>query len=81
MSIEKTEKFFSLKIVFVGSPKTGAKTSLVHRYISDDFQETTEPTIVVSYSSKKLVYENVSVRMELWGLLYHHCIFFFCIVS
>ena len=54
------------KILILGDPGTG-KTSLIHRYISNEFLENTESTIVLDYQMKKMhVTPNDKIILKLW---------------
>ena len=59
------------KVVLLGDSGVGAKTSLVQRFVNDEFQEDTIPTIGPILSTKDLVVEDVKVKLELWGLRSH----------
>ena len=48
---ESKPKFISAKVVLVGSSNVG-KTSLIGRYVNDEFNPHSPPTINVGYKSK-----------------------------
>ncbi|UZJ56602.1 hypothetical protein CBS101457_005922 [Exobasidium rhododendri] len=55
-----------LKVVILGAQGVG-KTSLVHRYTSGHFSASSVPsTIGASFLTKKLIVDDVKVRLQLW---------------
>ena len=59
------------KVVLLGDSGVGAKTSLVQRFVNDEFHEDTTPTIGPNFFTKDLVVEDVKVKLQLWGLRSH----------
>ena len=53
------------KCVLVGDSAVG-KSSVAHRYISDDFYEFQEPTIGAAFMAKKLNIDDREIRLEIW---------------
>ena len=53
------------KCVLVGDSAVG-KSSVAHRYISNDFYEFQEPTIGAAFMAKKLNIDDREVRLEIW---------------
>jgi small GTP-binding protein len=53
------------KFVLVGDSAVG-KSSVAHRYISNDFYEFQEPTIGAAFMAKKLNIDDREVRLEIW---------------
>ncbi len=54
----------SHKVVFLGNPNAG-KTSIVQRYISDEF-EAHEPTLGASYNTTTTIKNNCKLTLEIW---------------
>jgi Ras-related protein Rab-5C len=55
----------SVKLVLLGEAAVG-KSSLVLRFVSDDFKENKEPTIGAAFLTQKCVLPNRTVRFEIW---------------
>ena len=53
------------KCVLVGDSAVG-KSSVAHRYISDDFYEFQEPTIGAAFMAKKINIDDREIRLEIW---------------
>jgi len=55
------------KVVLIGDAKVG-KTSIVARWVSDDFSEFYEPTVSPEYTIKDVPLEGGSVRLQVWDM-------------
>lgn len=55
----------SVKLVLLGEAAVG-KSSLVLRFVSDDFQENKEPTIGAAFLTQKCTLANRVVKFEIW---------------
>ncbi|GAA96009.1 uncharacterized protein L969DRAFT_16295 [Mixia osmundae IAM 14324] len=53
------------KVVILGSQGVG-KTSLVHTYIHGEFSNASMSTIGASFATKKIVIDDVRVRLQIW---------------
>ncbi|CAD8092283.1 unnamed protein product [Paramecium primaurelia] len=53
------------KIVFLGEQAVG-KTSIINRFIFDNFTGNEQPTVGIDFISKTLQVDNKSVRLQLW---------------
>ncbi|CAK88754.1 unnamed protein product (macronuclear) [Paramecium tetraurelia] len=53
------------KIVFLGNQSVG-KTSIINRFIFDNFTGNEQPTVGIDFISKTLQVDNKSVRLQLW---------------
>ena len=67
-NIEADSKFKPIKIVLVGPASSGAKTSLIHRFIEGTFTQNTLPTIGAYFGMKKIEVEGKLFKLEIWGL-------------
>ena len=55
-----------LKVVFLGGPNIGAKTSLIERLFYGGFSETFT-TIGSTYVVKHIVIDKIDYRLGMWG--------------
>lgn len=55
----------SLKLVLLGEAAVG-KSSLVLRFVSNDFQENKEPTIGAAFLTQKVTINEQTVKFEIW---------------
>lgn len=55
----------SVKLVLLGEAAVG-KSSLVLRFVSDDFQENKEPTIGAAFLTQKCSLPNRTIKFEIW---------------
>lgn len=55
----------SVKLVLLGEAAVG-KSSLVLRFVSDDFQENKEPTIGAAFLTQKCALPNRTIKFEIW---------------
>ncbi|KAJ3451347.1 rab gtpase [Anaeramoeba flamelloides] len=55
----------NFKICFMGDQSVG-KTSIINRFIYDDFNINSQSTVGVDFLSKTIFVENESVRLHLW---------------
>lgn len=53
------------KLVLLGEAAVG-KTSVVHRFVQDDFQENREPTIGAAFLTQRCRLEDRLVKFEIW---------------
>ena len=53
------------KVVFLGESKVG-KTSIIYRFINDDFDEYRLPTIGAESNQKSFIIDNEEILFELW---------------
>eukprot|EP00825_Cyclidium_porcatum_P010189 TRINITY_DN15222_c0_g1_i1.p2 TRINITY_DN15222_c0_g1~~TRINITY_DN15222_c0_g1_i1.p2 ORF type:complete len:245 (+),score=52.66 TRINITY_DN15222_c0_g1_i1:178-912(+) len=65
MQINITKQVSKFKFVFVGDQSVG-KTSIINRFIYDNFTGTQQPTVGIDFVSKTLHIDNKTVRLQLW---------------
>ena len=58
----------SLKVVLIGESGTGAKTSLVSRFVYNTFDDYSCSTIGAAFVTKRMNVDGVQYKLELWGL-------------
>lgn len=68
MSAKNEDDVPSIKIVVLGEVSTGAKTSLLRRFVADEFTEFQNATIAVSFMTKQFEVDGTTVKLEMWGL-------------
>ena len=56
---------FKYKVVFLGDQSVG-KTSIIHRFIYDSFDENYQATIGIDFMSHKMYIEDKIVILNLW---------------
>jgi len=56
-----------LKIITIGDLSTG-KTSIIHRYLNNAFNETSRPTIAPDFSFKVVKINGANFRIQFWDL-------------
>ena len=56
---------FKYKIVFLGNQSVG-KTSMIHRFIYDSFEESYQATIGIDFMSQKMYVEDKIIILNLW---------------
>ena len=56
---------FKYKIVFLGDQSVG-KTSIIHRFIYDAFDESYQVTIGIDFMSQKMYIEDKIIILNLW---------------
>jgi Ras-related protein Rab-1A len=56
-----------LKILITGDSQVG-KTTLLYRYIEDEFVDTTTMTVGVEFSYKELQFNNTIVQLQIWDI-------------
>jgi len=56
-----------VKVVVLGDMNIGAKTSLIMRFVYDEFK-TYEPTIGAAFIQTKILVQGVEVKLDVWGL-------------
>ncbi len=64
---KKYEEIYSFKVVVLGNPHVG-KTTLVLRYVERAFRELYIPTLGVQVSLKKLEFDNIAIKFNLWDI-------------
>ena len=62
---ESTVGKFKYKIVFLGDQSVG-KTSIVHRFIYDQFEDNYAATIGIDFMSQKMYVEDKIIILNLW---------------
>ena len=62
---EKEEEIISIKITMIGNAGVG-KTSIVARYIENDFNPESKSTIGANYSKSELIFNNHKVILDIW---------------
>lgn len=63
--MEAAKPTTSVKLVLLGEAAVG-KSSLVLRFVSDEFQENKEPTIGAAFLTQKCQLTNRTVKFEIW---------------
>lgn len=63
--MEASKTTTSVKLVLLGEAAVG-KSSLVLRFVSDEFQENKEPTIGAAFLTQKCQLSNRTVKFEIW---------------
>ena len=56
---------YKYKIVFLGNQSVG-KTSIIHRFIYDSFDESYQATIGIDFMSQKMYVEDKIIVLNLW---------------
>ena len=56
---------FKFKIVFLGNQSVG-KTSIIHRFIYDSFDDNYQATIGIDFMSQKMYVEDKTIILNLW---------------
>jgi small GTP-binding protein len=56
---------FIFKIILIGDSNTG-KTSLINRYINNNFKDKYHCTIGVDFLMKKIYFEDILVKLQIW---------------
>ena len=56
---------YKYKIVFLGNQSVG-KTSIIHRFIYDSFDDTYQATIGIDFMSQKMYVEDKIIILNLW---------------
>ncbi|KDN52146.1 ras-domain-containing protein [Tilletiaria anomala UBC 951] len=64
-AIAAAQKPFQTKLVLLGDAAVG-KSSVVLRFVSDDFQENKEPTIGAAFLTQKCRLEDKIIKFEIW---------------
>lgn len=54
-----------IKVVFLGDRSVG-KSSIITRFISNQFDENVQPTVGVDFLGKNVQFKGVHYRIELW---------------
>lgn len=65
MSAPSSKPTTSVKLVLLGEAAVG-KSSLVLRFVSNDFQENKEPTIGAAFLTQKCTLPNRTIKFEIW---------------
>ncbi|PKI82882.1 Vacuolar protein sorting-associated protein 21 [Malassezia vespertilionis] len=64
-SPEAAVRLIQTKLVLLGEAAVG-KTSVVHRFVQDDFQENREPTIGAAFLTQRCRLEDRLIKFEIW---------------
>ncbi|WFD03543.1 Vacuolar protein sorting-associated protein 21 [Malassezia obtusa] len=64
-SPDATARPIQTKLVLLGEAAVG-KTSVVHRFVQDDFQENREPTIGAAFLTQRCRLEDRLIKFEIW---------------
>ncbi|QHS75816.1 Rab family GTPase YPT53 [Saccharomyces paradoxus] len=56
---------FTIKVVLLGESAVG-KSSIVLRFVSNDFKESREPTIGAAFLTKRITKDNKVIKFEIW---------------
>ena len=56
---------YKYKVVFLGNQSVG-KTSIIHRFIYDSFDEAYQATIGIDFMSQKMYVEDKTIILNLW---------------
>jgi len=63
---EESENYEQLyKIIIIGDSGVG-KSNILGRYLRNEFHEDTKATVGVEFGSKKMVIENVTIKLQIW---------------
>lgn len=67
MTLESTTGLskFKYKVVFLGDQSVG-KTSIIHRFIYDSFDDNYQATIGIDFMSHKMYIEDKTIILNLW---------------
>ena len=57
-----------LRIITLGEISTGTKTSLILRFVKNEFYDSPEPNIGVAFMCKKVKISELELKLEIWGL-------------
>ncbi|EGR33304.1 ras small monomeric gtpase, putative [Ichthyophthirius multifiliis] len=60
-----TRQVKKYKLVFIGDQSVG-KTSIINRFIYDNFVGTQQPTVGIDFVAKTLHLDNKTIRLQLW---------------
>ncbi|CAG8477758.1 5885_t:CDS:2 [Dentiscutata heterogama] len=63
--MSNTSSYINVNLVLIGDVATG-KSSLVIRYINDEFQENKEPTIGAAFLTTKCRCKDAVIKFEIW---------------
>ena len=64
--IEDSENYEQLyKIIIIGDSGVG-KSNILGRYLRHEFREDTKSTVGVEFGSKKMVLDNISIKLQIW---------------
>ncbi|KAH0788445.1 small GTP-binding protein [Histomonas meleagridis] len=53
------------KLILVGDSNVG-KTSIINRFVNDEFKESIIPTLSSNYSMKVIKVDSITVRLQIW---------------
>jgi len=54
-----------IKVVLLGSSGVG-KSSLLHRYVTNEWDENGQTTLGAAFMDKRIVYEGINFRFQIW---------------
>jgi small GTP-binding protein len=63
--MEEEEYNMMFKMVIVGDSGVG-KTNILLRYLKNEFNEQTKSTIGVEFGTKKIVIDNIKIKIQIW---------------
>lgn len=63
--MKKGQRGGKIKVVLLGDRGVG-KSSIIHRFITGQFEADIQPTVGVDFMSKHVKYNNKTYRIELW---------------
>ena len=66
MKEEESDNYEQLyKIIIIGDSGVG-KSNILGRYLNNEFREDTKSTVGVEFGSKRLMLENVAIKLQIW---------------
>jgi GTPase SAR1 family protein len=57
----------NFKILVVGNSSTG-KSSIIERYVNNNFKSNYISTIGVDFSVKTIILNNIKINLQIWGI-------------
>ena len=64
-SIQKKKEIKELKVILLGEPGVG-KTNIISRFISDKFDEDSNPTLGSTFGEREIVKDKYIYRLKVW---------------
>ena len=66
MKEEESDNYEQLyKIIIIGDSGVG-KSNILGRYLNNEFREDTKSTVGVEFGSKRLMLENIAIKLQIW---------------
>ena len=63
---EESDNYEQLyKIIIIGDSGVG-KSNILGRYLNNEFREDTKSTVGVEFGSKRLMLENIAIKLQIW---------------